>query len=113
MELKFMDVREIHEFSDIGRAFFENMAHTDLLKLFDLPIVRNMIKFKWPIVKQNTIYYLFIPFIGFITSTSAYTSYLLHAKVNDEEPNWILELVIRENMFIFSLYFFFNELLQL
>jgi len=49
--------------------------------------------------------YLFLPFIGYIGVTCIFTSYLIHAKVNFQPTNWILEMIVHELIVIFSLYF--------
>mmetsp|Transcript_24585 Transcript_24585/g.38161 ORF Transcript_24585/g.38161 Transcript_24585/m.38161 type:complete len:146 (-) Transcript_24585:1384-1821(-) len=113
IELRFMDLTSIHEFSDDGQKFFEQMANTDVYEMFDLEIVRKMIMFKWPVIKDHIISYLFYPFTIYLISTCLFTSYLLHYKVNGEQGNWILQMIAEEAIFVFSLYFLCLELLQI
>ena len=87
------------------------MSRTDVYELFDLDLIRKMIQFKWPVVKEHIISYLFYPFCGYLAITCLYTTYLMHYKVNGEEGNWIMNMLAEEAIFVFSLYFLGLELL--
>jgi len=89
------------------------MQETELLTLFDLEITKALINFKWPIIKEKTITFLLYPFIAYLATTVIYTQTILHAKVNGEPLNWILDLVLIESMWVFSLWFLLLELLQM
>ena len=116
MKLCYMDLQEIHEFSDLGKEFFDKMAETKNYDLFETKIIQNLIDFKWPIIKRQTLWFLFAPFVLYLFSTVVYTSYLLHKKVNNNKSSWIEDIedrVLEVAMFVFSLYFIGVELLQL
>jgi len=70
-----------------------------------------MINFKWPIIKEKIAHFLFYPFIAYLSTTVVYTQLILHDKVNGHHYNWILDLVVVESMWVFSLYFIILELL--
>jgi hypothetical protein len=38
-----MDIAKLHEFSDEGQEFFNNMAETEMLELFNLELIRKLI----------------------------------------------------------------------
>ena len=90
------------------------MSQTDWLQLFDLDIVKKMILFKWPIIQEHIITYLFIPFVANLCATVFYTSYLFQHAINNSvegEGTWLIHFVVRELMVVFSLYFMGLELL--
>jgi len=78
IKLQFMDVADIHEFSEVGQQFFQIMQDTNCLELFDQELVRKMIMFKWPVVREHIIKFIFIPFLIQLIATVFYTSYLFH-----------------------------------
>ena len=111
-----MDLAEIHEFSDAGQDFFEKLQSSDNFALFDQEIIRKLILFKWPIVKEHIEIYLMYPYILYVLTVSFYTSNLLHIRVRQhpgqQDDYWLAELVLEELMAIFSLYFVALEFLQ-
>lgn len=42
------------------------LAGTDDMELFNQKVIKRLIEFKWPLVKEYTIRKLFFPFIGFL-----------------------------------------------
>lgn len=113
IQLQYMDIADIHEFSQIGQEFFSTMSETPMLELFDLEIVRNLILFKWPLVKEHIITWLFMPFLVQLATTVYYTGYLLHAQLNNEAQDWLFVYVIELIILVLALYFFGLEMLQL
>lgn len=89
------------------------MANTDDLELFELDITKKIIEFQWPIIRQQIIYYLFIPFVSFLTAMVVFTTFLLHGRVNGEESNWIENMIINEVLVVIALYFLRLEFMQM
>ena len=50
VELYYIDLALLHEFNSESNDFFEALANTENLMLFDLEIVKRIIMFKWPLV---------------------------------------------------------------
>ena len=107
-----MDIVGIHEFGDEGYEFFNNLAETEMLEIFDIPLVQKLILFKWPIIKDSIMNWLFYPFLGSLASTVYYTTFIFHKEVNNGNSSWIMNTAILESIFVFSLYFLGLELLQ-
>jgi hypothetical protein len=56
----------LHCFNDpAGDEFFNALAETEDIALFDSQAVQTLIDYRWPIVKSFTVKRLFIPFILF------------------------------------------------
>lgn len=91
------------------------MASTEMLLLFDLGLIQSIILFKWPIVKKHIIRYSLVPHIGYLVANVAFTSNLLHDRLNGEvaSGNWIFNTVVEELMLVFSGYFLSIEVLQM
>lgn len=106
-----MDIAKLHEFSDEGQEFFNNMAETEMLELFNLELIRKLIQFKWPIIKENILNYLFLPFLVYLCATVFYTSFLWQKTVNDKTENWLVNFVVEETIVVLSLYFLGLEML--
>ena len=83
ISLHFIDVADIHTFSPKGQEFMKQMAKTEKLEFFDLVPARKIIMFKWPIVKQYIINYLFIPYCALLLVFSSFTSFLQPKIVNN------------------------------
>ena len=115
VKVQYMDLAQIHEFSDVGQDFFEKLQSSDNFALFDQEIIRKLILFKWPVVKEHIETYLMYPYILYVLTVSFYTSNLIHIRVRQDagEPDdyWLAELVLEELMAIFSLYFMGLEFL--
>lgn len=45
VELFYIDLIQLHEFGEISNRFFDTLAQTEKLELFDLDVVQRMIKF--------------------------------------------------------------------
>ena len=83
--------------------------------------------FKWPIVKKHIIRYSLLPHLFYLAATVAFTSNLLHYRLNgvkksdkgsqnfsskaSERWQWLLDSVVEEIMLIFATYFLSIELL--
>lgn len=115
IKLYFIDTVGLHEFGPKSREFFTGMANTDMLELFDLDLIQRIILFKWPITKEHMTYYLLLPHFGYLITNIAFTSNLLHDRLNSDRVrgNWIFNTIVEESMLIFSGYFLSMEILQM
>ncbi len=65
----------LHQFdSEIPNNFFEALANTQDMALFDNLGIKMLIEFRWPLVKEFVIKRLFIPFVAFLFTFSFYMS---------------------------------------
>jgi len=104
----FMDVSGLPEFGDVAQKFFSVMAETDEMDLFKLDIVRSLILFKWPRVKDKITKRLFYPFLVLLLFTWIYTTYILPARLRVHTKAgvwWLYERLVEEVVLILSLYF--------
>lgn len=116
IKLQYIDIFQIHEFNELSQEFYLGLSQSpkSMLKLFEIDIIKKMIMFKWPIIQEHIITYLFIPFVCNLCATVFYTSYLFkHAITNSvqDEGTWLIHFVVRELMVVFSLYFIGLEML--
>ena len=49
--VQYIDMAEVHEFSEVGQRYMESMSSTEELELFDMDITKSIINFQWPIIR--------------------------------------------------------------
>lgn len=113
VRVQYIDLAEVHEFSELGQRYMESMSATDQLELFDLDITKKIILFQWPIIKRAIVANLFVPFVFFLSAMVCFTTFLLHGKVNAEHRHWIENMIVEEILVVFSLYFLGLEMMQM
>ena len=66
IKLEYLDLPRLHCYGDkAGDEFFSALADTEDIELFNSRSIQTIIDYKWPLVRQFTIYRLFLPFIAF------------------------------------------------
>lgn len=66
IKLTFVDIPKLHSYKEeVSQEFFEALAETERMELFDLKAIKKLIEFKWTLTKEFTIKKLFIPFLIF------------------------------------------------
>lgn len=73
--LEYLDISSVHCYSEkIGDQFFEALAESKTIELFDYRSIKAIIDFKWPLAKEYTIKYLFVPFCFYLALFIAYSN---------------------------------------
>jgi hypothetical protein len=112
----FVDISSIHEFSQSGQRFYNQMSETDLLELFNLDIIKQLIMFKWPVIQEHIIYYLFIPFLFYLACIVYYTTFLFQHELTGKKSDnveWLVKFGVKEVIVVMSMYFLMIEFKQI
>ena len=73
IKLEYVDIPKLHTYNhEVAQEFFEELAGTDNMDLFNTKAVRKMIEFKWPLVLKYTLRRLFVPFVFFLLTFVLY-----------------------------------------
>ena len=78
-----------------------------MLEIFNLEIIRKLIMFKWPIVKQRIIIFVMCPFLVYLATMFIYTSYIFEHVI--DEVHVYGNYGVAELLLILSIYFFSLE----
>lgn len=68
------DLPKQHFFGEVSRKFYESLAFSQNLDLFNNEIIQAMIDYKWIETKRFTFNYLFFPFLLFLGAFIAYSN---------------------------------------
>ncbi len=83
--LEHLDLPRLHCFGDsAGDNFFDALANTDDLTLFNRRSIIALIDYKWPLVRDFTIKRLFIPFILYQMTFFYYSNFVYVAKMRED-----------------------------
>ena len=103
----------MHEFGEVSNKFFDTLAQTEKLELFDLDVVQRLIKFQWPIIKQQYIINNFIPATAMLISTTFYTTFLMHDRIYGQSGDkWIISMAVEELMTVLAVVLLYQEFRQ-
>jgi len=65
--LKALDIQQVHQYkNESASTFFDNLANTDNLPIFDLRSIQCLIELKYPFVMAATVKKLFIPYVIYL-----------------------------------------------
>ena len=113
----------MHDYQeDVGNQFFDALADCPDYELFSNMAIRKMIEFKYPLVKEYTIKKLFIPYLIFLVTFMVYVNIVYQISENAKfdlgqkyaySTIWIVDVCFNVVLFVFSIYFLQNEVLQL
>lgn len=104
---------KIHTMTEsIAQEFMESLADTEDLEIFDSKVVRRLIEYKWPLVREHTIKKLFVPFALFLAFYVVYMNYIFYLRY-ENETYLILYYIGTAALTGFSLYFIALEIKQL
>jgi hypothetical protein len=97
--------------------FFDNLADVQSLELFENNVIKALIDYKWPLVKEFLIKILFVPFLFYHSLFIVYSNVFTGQVVYDNEEQiyqlLIAKLVVMALLYFLSVYFFINESVQL
>eukprot|EP00347_Sterkiella_histriomuscorum_P010355 403376619 len=114
IKLEFLDIPTIHSFAGKnGQAFFNSLAGCSNMDLFACRSVQALIDYKWPLVREYTIKILFVPFIFYQALWIIYSNVFNGQMDESPEDLDITEKVIIALLYVFSIYFLFNESRQI
>jgi hypothetical protein len=66
---------EIHSFiEDRSSEFFTVLSNVKSLDIFSNEVIKAIIDFKWPLVKEYTVKFLFIPFMIYLATFIAFSN---------------------------------------
>eukprot|EP00347_Sterkiella_histriomuscorum_P017370 403349643 len=112
IRLEFVDMPNIHCYNQQAATFFEAIAKTQDMDLFNSKAIRKAIEYKWPLTREYTIKKLFIPFILFLSFYLVYMNYIFYMRETSDD--WMLiNYGFMVPLLFFSLYFVHNEITQL
>lgn len=110
VELYYMDLMELHEFGDASNDFFDMLANTEKLELFDLEVVQRLIMFQWPIVKRQYLLWNFLPAVLFLTTLTCYTTFMMHDRIyGTDDDKWIMCMAVEEIMAVLAVVLLHSE----
>ena len=108
-----MDIPEIHCFQEkVGDDFFAALAKTEDMSLFSNTVVKAVIDYKWPLVREYTIKFLFVPFIIYLATFIVFSN-VFDGQIEADENTKRAKLALIIILYILSGYLFFSELLQI
>jgi hypothetical protein len=84
-----------------------------MYELFELEIVKSLIMFKWPIIKQKLLIKLLFPILGFLATLCYYTEYLFKDRLNQNDVHPGELFMTNLLLFVFSSYFIKIESYQI
>jgi hypothetical protein len=97
--------------------FFDNLADVQSLELFENNVIKALIDYKWPLVEEFLIKFLFVPFLFYHSLFIVYSNVFTGQVVYDNEEQiyqlLIAKLVVMALLYFLSVYFFINESVQL
>jgi hypothetical protein len=107
----YIDIPEIHTFSEEAGDFFEALSKSEEMSYFDCTVIRRFIEFKWPIVNQYTKWKLFMPYLTFMITYMLYMNWIYLERNN---PTYLYyNYGCMGLLAICSFYFFVIEFTQL
>ncbi len=74
IKFKMLDIPELHSFTEERSAEFFNVLSKVQVEIFENEVIRALIDFKWPLVKEYTVKILFIPFILYLATFIAFSN---------------------------------------
>ena len=63
LDICYFDIPELHEFGENGHEFFDILADTDELNMFNVKIVQIIITHKWNLISWFIKYCMFVPYL--------------------------------------------------
>jgi len=114
--VNFLDIPKVLDFKEqLANDFFRELSDSDDFELFQKKAIRKIIDFKYPIVIEYTMKFLFIPYFLFVLSFLFYQNYSYPKSFEEEEGKntWAtLNLITIIFIIVVSLFFFINEMVQ-
>ena len=120
IRMEFIDIPNIHTFREvhshskdnISQKFFDCLADTEDMDIFNKQVIRKLIEFKWPLIKEFLIKKLFIPYIMFLATYVFYMNYIYYQRTLG---GWysVAHYSTMALLFILAIYFIMNETRQL
>jgi hypothetical protein len=90
IRLDFVDMPNVHSYDNENAIeFFEAIAKTEDMDIFDRKAIRKMIEYKWPLTREYTVKKLFIPFIFFLSFYLVYMNYIFYKREESDDWMWI------------------------
>jgi len=116
--VKILDIPELHSFEEENAIEFFNVLSKVDLDIFSNDVIRCLIDFKWPLVKEFTVKILFIPFIFYISLFIAFSNAFNGQVAFDddeaaEKKFRLAKLIIIILLYVLSVFFLSNEIVQL
>jgi hypothetical protein len=116
--VKILDIPELHSFEEEHAIEFFNVLSKVDLDIFSNDVIRCLIDFKWPLVKEFTVKILFIPFIFYICLFIAFSNaFNGQVTFDDDEVSEkkikLAKLIIIILLYVLSVFFISNEIVQL
>ena len=116
--MKILDIPELHSFEEENAIEFFNVLSKVDLDIFSNDVIRCLIDFKWPLVKEFTVKILFIPFIFYISLFIAFSNAFNGQVAFDddeaaEKKFRLAKLIIIILLYVLSVFFLSNEIVQL
>jgi hypothetical protein len=116
--VKILDIPELHSFEEENAIEFFNVLSKVDLDIFSNDVIRCLIDFKWPLVKEFTVKILFIPFIFYISLFIAFSNAFNGQVAFDddeaaEKKFKLAKLIIIILLYVLSVFFLSNEIVQL
>ena len=116
--MKILDIPELHSFEEENAIEFFNVLSKVDLDIFSNDVIRCLIDFKWPLVKEFTVKILFIPFIFYISLFIAFSNAFNGQVTFDddeaaEKKFKLAKLIIIILLYVLSVFFLSNEIVQL
>ena len=116
--MKILDIPELHSFEEENAIEFFNVLSKVDLDIFSNDVIRCLIDFKWPLVKEFTVKILFIPFIFYISLFIAFSNAFNGQVAFDddeaaEKKFKLAKLIIIILLYVLSVFFLSNEIVQL
>lgn len=85
-----MDIPNIHTYkSEMANKFFEAIAETEDMEIFNKKAIKKIIEYKWPLTREYTVKKLFVPFVLFLAFYLVYMNYIYYKREESETWMWI------------------------
>jgi hypothetical protein len=115
IKLELLDIPMIHCYQEkVGDDFFEALGSVsdNFFEIFGEPSIQALIDYKWPLAKEYTIKYLFLPFLVYLLAFVLYSNIFFgQIEVTDSvlRGDYALSILL----LVLSAYFLLNECKQL
>lgn len=104
----YLDIPEIHLNTPIGKEFFEAIAESEDLRLFETKVVQILINYKWESIRPKVFRLYLYPYIVFLLSFSIWSNFVY--EIRHKEPYLTINFILCGELVAFCLYFSLGEI---
>jgi hypothetical protein len=118
IKFKMLDLPELHSFVEARSAqFFNVLSRVEDMNIFSNTVIKALIDLKWPLVKEYTVKFLFVPFFFYLMSFVAFSN-VFNGQLTSSDDAERVKIILAKVILIIVLYVLsvqqlVNEVVQL